>query len=224
MRRAHIPLSVSLGITLATACGGATSSPAPAAKRPPPQAAPRPFPTTRALAPRPIRTPCTYGDAVCECRRPCGHALVDLHGVPRVSGDSTDGCLYGVASAACTALESCAYGANECTCAGGMWRCGACPATEPAAMAACTTEDVRCTYGTATCTCRAVAMAGAMGAMTDAWACVTPPPGCPPAQPTAGGSCTAGTGGAAGLRATGANTGCACLPAGGDAGSEWSCN
>jgi hypothetical protein len=88
-----------------------------------------------------------------------------------------------------------------------------CPASQP--MGACTTAGLDCTYDSTVCACRR----GTGG--TESWTCVTPPPPCPGTQPSAGGMCTAGTGGMAGC--TYGSTTCRCLgaAAGGD---EWSCN
>jgi hypothetical protein len=216
MKRANILCAVSFGIALATACGGtSTTTPGGAAN------CPATVPDNAVACTAGQTGPCTYGSAVCECGGAAAAPTWTCTACPACPGtEPTGACTAG--SAVCAALGSCSYGADECDCAAGMWRCGACPGTEPAAMAACTTEDLRCGYGATTCTCRAAAGGAAGAMMTDAWACVTPAPTCPATQPTAGGSCTAGTGGGAGCT-YGANT-CVCLAAGGDAGEEWSCN
>ena len=120
---------------------------------------------------------------------------------------------------ACGALPPCVYGSDTCTCAagatpgGGTWACGACPATQP--TGACTTNGLECGYNGTECTCHMLGNAGT-------WTCVTPPPACPSTQPTAGDTCTAGTGGVTGC--TYGTTTCVCLGAGAGKGDEWSCN
>ena len=165
--------------------------------------------------------PCTYGNVVCDCG---GNAnpewtCTTCPACPATQPTAMMTCMPG--GAACAAVGTCTYGTTQCNCAAGVgmggvmdtWACGECPGTKPTGT--CTTLDLACDYGTTTCTCRRAAMG-------DDWECVTPPPACPTTQPSAGGSCTEGTGGIAGC-SYGTST-CHCLASLGDGGDEWSCN
>jgi hypothetical protein len=163
---------------------------------------------------------CTYGDVACACGGG-GTPVWTCTVCPACpTTQPTGACTPG--GAACAPLASCNYGPTTCNCAavgagggGDTWSCGTCPATQPAAASTCTAVELACSYDATTCTCRRLAAA-------ETWECVTPPPMCPAAQPAVGGTCIAGTGARAGCL-YGATT-CRCLPAGADAGTEWSCN
>jgi hypothetical protein len=163
-------------------------------------------------------TACTYGNVACDCSNAAAPVWTCTQCPACPATRPTGACM--ARGGPCAALPPCLYGAVQCTCpaggpAGGMWVCGSCPAAQPAAMSACPTQALACDYGATTCTCRR------MGG-NDVWECITPPPGCPSAQPPPGLSCIAGTGGLAGCT-YGATT-CRCLGSVGDAGNEWSCN